>query len=519
MVGSQTNVTDFLLADKPPDRIALRFVEGDHSYGELQSASDCVACYCTKLGLRKGDRVVLISDNSLFWVVAYLGILRAGLVCVPLPPTTSARDLDYVINTTEARFTAIQAKHALANAGCFRGVHLLTDQSVESIPYTRSQTYLAEIRKAPSASPFVDSRVCSNDLATIMFTSGSTGQPRGVMITHRNITANTESIIESLVLTERDRTMAVLPFHYCFGTSLLHTHLRAGGSLVVDSRFMYPEVVLQRMEDTQCTGFAGVPSHFQILLRRSNLRKKAFPHLRYVQQAGGHLAPQFVRELQKILPQAQIFIMYGQTEATARLSCLPAELLSKKSGSIGKGIPGVKLRVIDSSGREVEPGRPGEIVARGENVALGYWRAPEETAAAFQNGDLHTGDVATIDEDGFLYVVDRAKDFLKCGGKRISCRQIEDRLLECEDLLEVAVLGVQDNVLGEAVRAFVVPRIPGSVNTIATVQAFCKKHLPPQLLPREIVVLRTLPKNSAGKILKQRLVRSQDTSASCVSVE
>lgn len=508
MVGSQTNVAEFLLAGKPHDRIALRFVWSSHSYGELQSASDCMAHYCTGLGLQKGDRVVLISDNSLLWVVTYLGVLRAGLVCVPLPPTTSARELEYVLNSTEARLVAVQAKYALENANCFRGVHVLTDQPFDSLP-SISHTHLAEIKKAPAASGSTETEVSPNDLATIMFTSGSTGKPRGVMISHRNITANTESIIASLALTERDRTMAVLPFHYCFGTSLLHTHLRVGGSLVVDSRFMYPEVVLQRMEDTQCTGFAGVPSHYQILLRRSSLRKKAFPHLRYMQQAGGHLAPQFIRELQEAIPHAQVFIMYGQTEGTARLSCLPAEFLNRKLGSIGKGIPRVELRVVDQAGREVEPGQPGEIVAMGENVALGYWRAPEETAATFRNGELHTGDVATIDEDGFLYVVDRVRDFLKCGGKRISCRQIEDRLLECEDLLEIAVVGIQDDVLGEAVKAFVVSRKPNATDIVDTIQAFSKGHLPSQLVPREIVVLRTLPKNDAGKILKQRLVRAR----------
>jgi long-chain acyl-CoA synthetase len=317
--------------------------------------------------------------------------------------------------------------------------------------------------------------------------------------------ANTESIIQYLGLTENDRIMTVLPFHYCFGTSLLHTHLRVGGSLVVDSRFMYPEAVLQRMIDTDCTGFAGVPSHFQILLRNSSLPKKQFPHLRYVQQAGGHLAPFFVRELQKALPATQIFVMYGQTEATARLSYLPPEFLDRKLGSIGKGIPGVTLRVLSESGQEVKTGEVGEIVAEGESVTLGYWHAPQETASSFRNGKLYTGDMATVDQEGFIYVVDRAKDFLKCGGKRIACRQIEDQLLECEELLEAAVVGVPDEVLGEAVKAFVVPRASNGNGFKESLNDFCKKHMPPQLIPKEIILLQALPKNSAGKVLKQNL--------------
>lgn len=299
--------------------------------------------------------------------------------------------------------------------------------------------------------------------------------------------------------------MTVLPFHYCFGTSLLHTHLRIGGSLVVEHRFMYPDKVLMRMQETECTGFAGVPSHYQILLRRSSLRKMSFPHLRYIQQAGGHLAPSFIGELCEALPQTKIFVMYGQTEATARLSYLPPEMIEKKLGSIGKAIPGVRLRVLDEAGSEVAPGETGEIVAEGRNIALGYWRDPQESSLSFRNGRLYTGDLATVDEEGFIYVVSRAKDFVKCGGRRVSCRHVEEQLLEFDGLLEAAVIGVPDDVLGEAVRAFVVPRAGYSTALEDRLRQFCRERLPSQLNPKAIVMLDALPKNSAGKVLKPRL--------------
>jgi acyl-CoA synthetase (AMP-forming)/AMP-acid ligase II len=267
---------------------------------------------------------------------------------------------------------------------------------------------------------------------------------------------------------------------------------------------MYPEKVLQRLQETQCTGFAGVPSHYQILLRKTSLRKKSFPHLRYAQQAGGHLAPVFLHELREALPTTQIFVMYGQTEATARLSYLPPHLLETKLGSIGKGIPGVRLRVQNEAGEEVRPGEVGEIVAEGENVAQGYWRAPEETASSFRDGRLYTGDLATVDEEGFIFIAGRAKDFLKCGGKRVSCKQLEQQLLEYEDLLEAAVIGVPDEVMGEAVKAFVVPH-PGLTAVEERLRNFCKQRLPFPLVPREIVVLNALPKNHAGKVMKEEL--------------
>jgi acyl-coenzyme A synthetase/AMP-(fatty) acid ligase len=235
------------------------------------------------------------------------------------------------------------------------------------------------------------------------------------------------------------------------------------------------------------------------------MRKKKFPHLRYVQQAGGYLAPSFIRDLKEALQETQIFIMYGQTEATARLSYLPPEFLDTKLGSIGRGIPGVKLRVLNEIGQEVRPGEVGEIVATGANVTRGYWHAPQESAVTFRDGALYTGDLARVDEDGFIYVVDRAKDFLKCRGERVSCRQIEEQLLAFDELVEAAVIGIPDEVFGEAVKAFVVPRVRNCSGLTERLAVFCKGRMAPHHLPKEIIVLPALPKNSAGKVLKTAL--------------
>ena len=510
--AAAVNVADYLLAGRAPERVAVQLPRQNYSYGELQNAASSVARHLLRCG-GKLERVILIGENSFFWVAAYLGTLQAGMVSVPLPPGIAAQDLDSIVRTTEARIAFVQAGVVTRNPGPFRGMSLITDRAVVPIPIAASQTSLAEILGS-SAGGVAGARVDADDLAALMFTSGSTGTPRGVMVSHRNIIANTESIVEYLGLTAEDRIMDVLPFHYCFGASLLHTHLRAGGSIVVDSRFLYPEAILQRMAATECTGFAGVPSHFQILLRNSSLSRTAFPHLRYVQQAGGCLAPDFIRELQAALPHSRIFIMYGQTEATARLSALPPEMLERKIGSIGKGIPGVRLQVVDAAGKSVRPGETGEIVAEGANVTHGYWRAPAETAAAFRNGRLYTGDLATVDEEGFIYIIGRAKDMIKCGGERISCRRIEEQLLSLAGVEDAAVAGIPDDVLGEAVEAFVVTRTPACGNACdwrrcrafrEQVRQACRQRLPAQLVPRQIVLMPGLPRNSAGKVLKPRL--------------
>ena len=498
------NVTDFLLEGKSSDQAALLLLEGERTYGELQSAAHDVVKYLLDANGCKGDRVILISENSFFWIASYLGILRAGMVCIPLPVAAVSKEIDYILHMTEPRFAFLQAGFAAANAACFSQISVAVDRELPDSSALRAVSF-ASVRSISAGSSTALPAVNANDLAALMFTSGSTGKPRGVMISHANIMANTESILQYLGLTQRDRIMTVLPFHYCFGTSLLHTHLRVGGSLVIDSRFMYPDKVLQRMHQTQCTGFAGVPSHYQILLRRSSLRKMNFPNLRYVQQAGGHLAPSFIREMRGALPGTQMFVMYGQTEATARLSYLPPERLDAKLGSIGKAIPGVKLEVLDEQGRRVDPGGVGEIVAEGGNIARGYWRDLVSSAKTFRNRKLYTGDIATVDADGFIYIVGRAKDFLKCGGKRISCRQIEEQLLEFEGLLEAAVISVPDQILGEAVKAFVVPRNGSSNGLEESLRLFCKEHVPSEFVPKEVVIVDSLPKNSAGKLLKQAL--------------
>ena len=503
MRAHENNVAAFLLHNGRPDQVALLAGDCSHTYGDLARAAQKLSNHLLQLGCAKGDRFVLIGENSLFWVVAYCALLAAGLVCVPLPPDIAIEDLQFVLEETESTGALLDSKLAARFGPSLRRLHLVTDRLAPKIDGVQTQAAFSDLRESPEEQSFED--VEGNDLAALMFTSGSTGRPRGVMVSHGNIIANTDSIIEYLQLTDTDRIMTVLPFHYCFGTSLLHTHLRAGGSLVLDQRFLYPEKILERMIETGCTGFAGVPSHFQILLRRSTIAKKAFPCLRYVQQAGGHLPPTFIRELQEALPGKQIFVMYGQTEATARLSYLPPNLIDTKPGSIGKGIPGVRLRVLDAAHRDVGPGEVGEIVAEGDNVALGYWRAPAETELTFRDGKLYTGDIATVDHDGYIYIVDRAKDFVKVAGKRVSCRQLEDKLMECGDVIEAAIVAVPDEILGEAIKAFVVPRTPDCDGLKETLYQACKRTMPPEFVPKQIVLVQSLPKNSAGKVLKHDL--------------
>ena len=326
------------------------------------------------------------------------------------------------------------------------------------------------------------------------------------MVTHRNIACNTRDIVSYLQLSSNDRALVVLPFYYCFGLSVLHTHLFAGGSVVINNQFMYPEKVLQELETRACTGLAGVPSTYQILLRQSRFKRSSFPSLRWLQQAGGRLPSPCVQEIAEAFPHVKFYVMYGQTEGTARLSYLPPDRLHDKLGSIGTGLASTRLEVLSTDGRPVKPGsnEVGEIVASGENITRGYWNDPNETAKYFRGGKLHTGDLARVDADGFIYIVEREREMIKCGGNRVSAREVEDALAQLQEVVEVAVVGAPHEILGEAMVAFVTLS-DGAEKQVGTILDHCRNLLPASKIPEAVVHLRALPHGSSGKVLKRAL--------------
>ena len=506
------NFADRLLAGRNGARPALITLDAEHSYGQLSAAVSSAAMFLLENGAGHGECVGIVAENSFFWVAAYLGSMRAGCVAVPVSPGLTAGDCRAIVDQTRMRFAFVETQMAAACARWFtRPTHVVLDQPG---PVSFQGASVATLPECATRAVEAPSRGGGDDLAALLFSSGSTGKPRGVMLSHRNFIANTSSIVAVIGLTERDRAMAVLPFHYSFGASVLQTHLAVGGTVVIDKRFLFPDKVLQRMIETRCTGFAGVPSHYQILLRKSCFKQMGFPDLRWLQQAGGKLQAPFVRELREAKPSVRLYLMYGATEATARLSILDPDEVDARPASIGKGIPGVTLRIVDEQGRPVAPGEMGEIVAEGENVARGYFQDPVETAATFRDGRLHTGDLATIDRQGYVTVLGRAKSFLKCGGTRMSAERFEEALLAFPDIVEAAVIGVPDEVMGEAPAAFVVARDPADVTVADRLGEFASANLPIALRPKLIEVVPELPKSAAGKVqrikLHERLRPRQD---------
>lgn len=503
-----------------PDKQALWVPDVWHVYGDLDTDANRLSRLFIRNGLKRGDRIGIFLENSREYVVTYYAILKAGGITVAMNTENTADDVAYIAGDCGLRFIVTNERLGSSLAGPTTGgpanghrewpspfdlFFIWTSRSPAATGRALIRTVSIPSAMSGEASDSPGIRMIDLDVASIVYTSGSTGKPRGAVLSHLNIVSNTRSIVDYLGLTGADRVMVVLPFYYIYGKSLLNTHFSVGGSVVIDNRFLYPNIVLQTMQKQSVTGFAGVPSTYNILLRRSNLKSMRFPDLRYVTQAGGAMAPAIQKEVAEAFSPARLFIMYGATEASARLSYLSPDDLPRKWGSIGKAIPNVDLFVADESGRPMPAGKEGEVVARGSNIMSGYWNHPEETAKVLKNGLYYTGDLGIMDEEGFLYIVGRSKDMIKIGGNRVSAKEIEDALYEHPGVIEAAVIGVPDDVLGEAPKAVLVVRDDYRNKIMEELPVFLQRHLAAYKIPKLYELRDALPKNESGKIQKLKL--------------
>ncbi len=473
--------SDFLLAAGRDDDVAV--IDGrSYTYADLRAAAHRIAGELLDLGVPPGARIGLLGTNSFFWIAGYLAALKLGVV-VPMSDKLDGDELAGEAEFVECSALLVDRRQLRRLGDAFGDLPVITD----------------EVLAADGRSAWPDTSPAAGDDAALMFTSGTTSRPKVVRLTHRNLRANTESIVEYLDLGPHDRVLVILPFHYVFGASLLHTHLAVGGSVVLCNTFTFPETAIELIAEHACTGMAGVPSSYQLLLKASSYASRALPSLTKVQQAGGRLAPDLIRRLVAAQPTSRVFVMYGQTEATARLSYLPPELLETKLGSIGRGIPGVELVVEHPDGRPVAPGEEGEIVASGENISPGYYRDEAATAEKFRDGRLRTGDIATVDEEGFIHIVGRTGDFIKSWGYRISPQQVDETALLHDHIAAAVTVGMPDPDAGEAV-TLAVTAVPGVTLTPDEVLAFLRGHLPKHMVPAVVHVLDEIPLTTNGKI-------------------
>jgi long-chain acyl-CoA synthetase len=491
-----------------PNAPAVGTPGGWQTYEELASQVQLLAASLQARRIGPGTFVLNLLPNGIASVGAGLAIQRVGACLVEIN-----RDWGSAYIANIARIT--KARHAFVD-GRDRELIGAMNLDWEAIWWMRPEapsegglpafgTNILALDERGTVEPGREPNVLGrspDDLALLLFTSASMGQSRGVMLSHRNIAANSESIVQYLGLSASDRVMSILPLSYSYGRSLLQTHLWVGGSIFFDHRFMYPRLVLESIARERCTGFAGVPMTFQVLRRNCNPRSVQMPSLRYVTQAGGAMTVEVRTWVRDAFAPAQFYVMYGQTEATARLAYLPPERFADKPNAVGIAIPGVELRVVDDEGRDVAVGVVGNLVARGDNVSRGYFEAPEETREILKAGWLWTGDLALRDADGYFFIAGRKRAMLKVSGHRFSPEEVEHRLSQHPAVDEACVVGAPDPVSGEVAWAFVV--LKAAVDSVA-LRRFCAETLPTFKVPKNVVTFDALPRSPAGKVRRAEL--------------
>ncbi|TWT23078.1 long-chain fatty acid--CoA ligase [Luteimonas marina] len=483
-----------------PARIAIQQVDRRIDYRGLRDAALRCAAALRALGVQPGDRVALALPNGIEAAVAWYGIWRAGAVVVPL--NAQARERDFVpwLRHSGTRLLVHAPGHEdAAQAAHVAGVPTL----VPDADVAPDQVFASTDAGSFADLPMPDAAM----LAAILYTSGTTGAPKGVALSHRNLAANTAAILDYLQLGADDSTVSALPFYYTYGASVLHTHLAVGARVVLEDNLVFPHLIAEALARERATGFPGVPSTFALLLDRGRLEQYDLSSLRYLTQAGGAMAPALTQQVRAAFPQARLFVMYGQTEASARLTRLAPERLDDKLGSVGTPIAGVEIRVRREDGSDAAPGEAGEVWARGDNVMTGYWNAPEANAATLVDGWLRTGDLGHLDADGFLWLSGRRSDMIKTGAHRVHPQDVEEVIAELPGVREVAVAGVDDALLGQVVAAFLVR--DGDAPSEMAVKAHCRQRLAGYKIPKQVAFVAELPKTASGKI--RRTALTQDT--------
>lgn len=485
-------------AARAPASPALAWRGAEWTYAELIAAVVAVRAALVARGLRRGARVALLLRNSPQYVALYYGVLASGCVVVPLNAQERAGVLLRQIEHSGASLVAGEPDHPewTAVATAARASRL----DVLEVP-------LAE-RRGRADGAMAAATPAPGDLAAILYTSGTTGRPKGVMLSHGNLCSNALAIGDYLGLTPADRGLCVLPLHFSYGNSVLHSHLMRGARLTLEDHLAYPHLVLQRIQHEAITGFAGVPATFGLLLARCRFGDFDLRSLRYVTQAGGAMPQTLTARLRQALPGAEIFLMYGQTEATARLTYLPPSRLADKAGSVGLPVPGVEIEIHPQDRaaprRALPPGAVGEICARGPNVMLGYWKDPAATAEVLRDGWLHTGDLGHLDAEGYLFIEGRAVEMIKVGAYRVSPAEIEEVIASLAGVAEAAATAVADELLGQAIKVVVVPA-PGAALDARAVKAHCRERLAAYKVPKVVEFSSGLPRTSSGKVQRFKL--------------
>lgn len=508
-------VHDFLRdsARRLPDKVALVCGGRRLTYAQLEAASNRLAGAMRQHGVGRGDRVAIFLNNSAEAVIGIFATLKAGAAFVVVNPTTKHDKLAYILGNCAARGLLADARMKRSELDALRDatpslafIVLCGRGAGEAAAGQRDCLAFDTIQESFPAEPLPRVNI-DLDPACLIYTSGSTGDPKGVLSDHGNVVFATASIIAYLANVEDDVVICVLPLSFDYGLYQLLMVFRFGGTLVLETSFTYPAAILKRIEQERVTGFPGVPTMFAILLNM-DLSSFDLSSLRYLTNTAAALPPSHIRQIRDRFPWARLYSMYGLTE-TKRTLYLPPEEIERRPGSVGIAIPGTEVWIEGEDGGRLGPDEVGELVVRGRHVMRGYWGAPEATAERYRPGPLpgervcHTGDLFRMDADGYFYFVGRKDDIIKSRGEKVAPKEVENVLHALPGVTAVAVVGVADPLMGEAVKAFIV--VNGAPLTETEVMAHCRKHLEDFMVPKYVEFRPELPTTPSGKIKKTGL--------------
>ncbi len=510
---------DFLLhhmlrtsALRLPDKEALVHGEQRLNYGEVSARVAGLSSGLRSAGLHRGERVGIYLDAGIPQALAIFGVSQAGGVFVPINGVLFPDQVAHIIRDCSISSLITSAPKLASLLPGLTQLHSLRFLVVVpdgaevqvSLPVYDFDAMTSE-----------ETRACQDcgiekDLAAILYTSGSTGKPKGVMLSHANLLAGATIVSEYLEITSSDRILGVLPFSFDAGLNQLTTAFQSGATLVLIN-FVFAKQIVEILTKERITGLAGVPTVWSLLAQpKSTLEKNPLPDLRYITNTGGAMPQSVLKVLRQALPRARIFLMYGLTEAF-RSTYLPPEELDRRPTSMGKAIPDTEILVLNEQSQLCKPGEVGELVHRGPTVSLGYWGNPEATDRVLKPNPLlppelgdvekvcYSGDLVTMDDDGFLYFVGRRDAMIKSSGFRISPTEVEEFVFQSGKARQAAAIGVPDELLGQAVKVFVVAHDGEAVDKDALI-VFCAERMPRYMVPKSIEVMDELPKTSSGKV-------------------
>ena len=492
------------------------------TYRKVAAYSDYFAESLIDLGMRRQDRVVIITGNRAETVGCLYGALKAGCVFVVLSDVTKAGRLRYILGNCGAgalvalRAQANLVEQALNGLGRRpKVVYLESDEKLEDSATTTATDCDLTFSAIPSGDrddntvPDGELPCCVDvDLACLIYTSASTGEPKGVMCTHHNVVAAARSIIQYISNSENDIILNALPLSFDYGLYQVIMAFMFGGTVVLERSFLYLHNILSMISKEGVTGFPVVPTMVAMLLRMRSLEKYDLGSLRYITNTGASLPAEHIRRLQRLLPHVKIFSMFGLTECK-RVSYLRPEELEATPSAVGRAMPNCEVSLVDEDGNRVAPGELGELVIRGSNVMQGYWGDPDLTARVYRDGgypaarELHSGDYFRQDERGVLYFAGRIDDMIKARGQRVSPKELENAICMLEGVVEAAVVGVPDEILGEAIRVFIV-RDEAKL-TKEKVLKYCSENLEPLMVPKHVEFVSGLPRTLHGKVDRKKL--------------